>query len=67
MSSHSSGGNRCTYLVAGETSLSKDEVLKWCEKWAVDKVYVTIGQNCWSMVHDFLEETAGCYISKDLE
>jgi hypothetical protein len=53
--------------VAGETTLSKDEVIEWCKEWAQDKVYVTIGQNCWTMVHDFLEAHKGCNISEDLK
>jgi len=41
---------------AGYTDASADECIDWCEKWADGKLYVSVGQNCWSMVHQFCEE-----------
>jgi hypothetical protein len=51
---------------AGETKLSKDEIIDWCKDWAEDRVYALVGQNCWSMVHDFLTTHEGCEIPESV-
>lgn len=52
---------------AGETSLTKEEALEWCEKWAKDKKYVMVGQNCWTMVHEFLTTHEGCELTDEIQ
>lgn len=52
---------------AGETSLTKEEALEWCEKWAKDKKYVMVGQNCWTMVHEFLTTHEGCELTEEIQ
>lgn len=31
------------------------------------QVYITVGQNCWTMVHDFLTQHDGCQINDELK
>jgi hypothetical protein len=52
---------------AGETSLTKEEAVQWCKDWAKDRVFVTVGQNCWTMVHDFLDSHEGCVINDAIQ
>lgn len=52
---------------AGETSLTKQEALDWCRKWAKDKAYVMVGQNCWTMVHEFLTTHEGCELTDEIK
>lgn len=51
---------------AGETGLSKEEAVEWCRNWANGKVYAMVGQNCWSMVYEFLTEHDGCEIPDEV-
>lgn len=51
---------------AGETTLTKEEALDWCRKWAKDKAYVMVGQNCWTMVHEFLTTHEGCELTEEI-
>lgn len=48
-------------------SMTKEEALEWCKNWARDKVYVTVGQNCWSMVHEFLTTHEGCEVTDEIK
>lgn len=47
--------------------MTKDEFLEWCKNWSKDRVFVTVGQNCWTMVHDFLTTHEGCEINDSLK
>jgi hypothetical protein len=44
-------------VIAGSTSLSKEEALDWCRQWEKDghgegkKLYLKIGRNCWYGLH----------------
>ena len=51
---------------AGETELSKDEIIEWCRDWARNRVYAIVGQNCWSMVHTFLTDHEGCEVPESI-